>query len=293
MEIERRFTELRQDGRRLSGTAVRYGDLAQLPWGTERIEAGAFAPLGDVILNTLHDRQTPLARTDGGGLLLNDTTAALEVIAELPPTQAADDVLALVKRKVLRGLSIEFRADSERLEGDIRVIERARLSGVAVVDRPAYPDSAVEARQGGGGLGHIPFRQALDCDCHRGSCDQVRILDAVWPDGGDILAVAGNYSRAIGSRQRGSLTLTKTRAGLDVAVSEAAMKSTVGRELLEMADQVPIFARPIFDQALSQFVETGGVAVYLQMWIKGILIGPTDRNQGWPEFKLLPRPENN
>lgn len=145
---EIRFAALRRAGEReLSGQAIVYGDIARLPWGEERIEAGAFDPLGDVILNSQHDRNVPLARTGGGGLQLMDSAAALEVMAELPATRAADDVLELVRKKILRGLSIEFVTTAERMEGGVRVIERANLSGVAVVDRPAYSDSLVQARR--------------------------------------------------------------------------------------------------------------------------------------------------
>ena len=112
----------------------------------ERFTAGAFAPIGDVILNAQHDRRTPLART-GGGLELMDSADALEIRAEMPPTQAADDVLALVRANVLRGLSLEFEATAERVEAGVRVIDKARLSGIGVVDSPAYPQSEVEARE--------------------------------------------------------------------------------------------------------------------------------------------------
>ena len=145
----RRFFELRQAGdRRLAGTVMRYGDVAQIGAALrERFEPGAFAPIGDVILNAAHDRATPLARTDGGGLDLADSRGALELVADLPETTAANDVLALVRSGVLRGFSVEFLALRERFEGDLRVVERARLGGVAIVDRPAYPDSEVEARR--------------------------------------------------------------------------------------------------------------------------------------------------
>ena len=85
MNIERRYVELRQGpGRTLEGVAVVYGDHAKLPWGiTERIEPGAFQPLGDVILNAHHNRAAPLART-GGGLTLVDTPERLAFSAELP-----------------------------------------------------------------------------------------------------------------------------------------------------------------------------------------------------------------
>ena len=143
--IERRYCELRQDGRRLFGVAVQYGDVARLAWGSERIEAGAFAPVGDVILNAQHDRGRPLART-GAGLVVADDNRSLRIEAELPETRDADDVLALVRARVLLGLSIEFRAVSERLDGRVRVIERAKLSGIGIVDTPAYSSAEVEAR---------------------------------------------------------------------------------------------------------------------------------------------------
>ena len=109
---------------------------------------GAFAPLGDAILNAQHDRATPLARTDGGGLTLLDSEAALEIRAELPPTRSADDVLELVRAKVMRGLSIEFVALTERSEANVRIIERARLVGIGVVDTPRLSRvGMVEARR--------------------------------------------------------------------------------------------------------------------------------------------------
>ena len=148
MTVERRYVELRADaeGRVLRGTAVTYGDVATLPFGRERIEAGAFAPLGDVILNASHDRTAPLARTAGAGLDLADSAERLAFAATLPETRAADDVLALVRTGVMRGASIEMRVTAERVESGVRVIERAALTGIGIVDTPAYPASEIEAR---------------------------------------------------------------------------------------------------------------------------------------------------
>ena len=144
---ELRFCELRQAGDRgIEGDAVIYGDVAKLPWGSERIEAGAFSPLGDVMLNRQHERAAPLARTGGGGLQLTDTPEGLRIAADLPATRDAEDVLELVRRRILRGLSIEFETTGERFEGRVRIVERANLFAVAVVDSPAYPQSLIEAR---------------------------------------------------------------------------------------------------------------------------------------------------
>ena len=148
--MERRYCELRAvEGRAIEGVAVAYGDTARLPWGEERILPGAFGDVAqaDVVMNAQHDRGRPLARTGGGGLALADTAQALIVRATLPDTRAADDVLALVRANILRGLSIEFLPSAERIEGRVRVITAASLRGVAVVDTPGLSSK----RSGGAG----------------------------------------------------------------------------------------------------------------------------------------------
>ena len=145
--MERRFVELRADGERgLAGTVVRYGDVAELPWGSERFESGAFSDVAeaDVVLNRQHDRATLLARTPDS-MSLTDTPSELRMSAVLPATRDADDTLALVAARVLRGLSVEFRAVRERMDHNVRVIERAELHAIGVVDKPAYDDSTVSA----------------------------------------------------------------------------------------------------------------------------------------------------
>lgn len=146
---EFRFTELRAEPgtRNLSGIAVQYGDIARMPWGSERIEAGAFQSIGDILLNRQHDRGRPLARTNGGGLTLTDSSNALKMTATLPETRDSDDVLALVRSGVMRGLSTEFVAEDEEFSGSLRIIKRAKLVGLAVVDQGAYPASLVAQRE--------------------------------------------------------------------------------------------------------------------------------------------------
>ncbi len=149
-EVERRFFEMRWDGeRKLSGTALQYGDVAKLPWNEkERFEPGAFGALGnaDVILNVQHDRTRPIARTGGGGLTLRDDPQELAVSAELPNTRDADDALENVKQKILRGLSVEFIPKVTERDGDVLVIKKAELRAIAVVDKPAYPRSRLQPR---------------------------------------------------------------------------------------------------------------------------------------------------
>ena len=147
-DLERRYVELRadDDGRTLRGVAVTYGDVAKLPFGEERIEPGALE-FGDVILNAHHDRAAPLARTGGAGLTLSDSAERLAFTADLPETRDADDVLTLVRRGVMRGASIEMRVTGQRFEAGVRVIERATVSAIGIVDTAAYPASEIEARR--------------------------------------------------------------------------------------------------------------------------------------------------
>lgn len=154
-----------EEERRLSGTIVRYGEVARIAGGIrERIAPGAFGDLSaaDVILNAHHDRKRPLARAQGGGLELLDTAEALRMTAELPATAEAADVLNLVRARILRGLSVEMHVLKESRQLGIRVVERAVLADLAVVDRPAYVGSAVEARADAGegeGLPALPWWQ--------------------------------------------------------------------------------------------------------------------------------------
>ena len=134
----------------LSGTVIRYGDVAVLPFGKEIIDAGAFGDVAssDVILNRQHDRGKPLARTgEGGGLALVDSPVELRLQADLPETDTAREAITLVRSGVLRGFSVEFRALSEYTRDRILHVESAQLVGVALVDRPAYPDSQVLRHQ--------------------------------------------------------------------------------------------------------------------------------------------------
>lgn len=132
----------------LTGVAMRYGDTASLPWGRERFEPRSIVTAPDgVILNWQHDRSRPLARFPDGGLELVDGAEGLSIRAAIADTQAGRDAVALVRAGVARGLSVEFRADQERLEDGVRIVQRATLAGIAVVDDGAYDSAVVEAER--------------------------------------------------------------------------------------------------------------------------------------------------
>ena len=134
----------------LAGVAMPYGSVADLGGGLrERFDPGAFGPDvegADVMANWQHAREAPLARTGGGGLTLTDGPAALRAVLVLPATAAGRDVAELASRRVLRGFSVEFRSAVDRFEGSVRVVQRAVLTGLGVVDRPAYGDALASLR---------------------------------------------------------------------------------------------------------------------------------------------------
>ena len=101
---------------------------------------GAFGDVPSVLpLNLQHDESVIVVPEAA----LTDGPRDLSVRADLPEGSAA---LALVRRGALRGFSIEFHARAERREAGIRVIERAELTGLSIVDAPAYPESTAEVR---------------------------------------------------------------------------------------------------------------------------------------------------
>ena len=132
--------EFRVSGRTLTGRALVFGDIA--PEHRERFEPGAFgADVAAPVLNLQHD--AGMVILPAGGYVLEDSGHALEVRAELTEGSAA---LRLVQRGALNGFSVEFNARAERREDGIRVIERADLVGLALVDHAAYPQSTAEVR---------------------------------------------------------------------------------------------------------------------------------------------------
>ena len=200
--MEQLLTEIRQESERvLSGVLIRYGDEAKMPWGgRETFMPGAFGDVAqaDVILNLMHQRQRPLARTGGGGLTITDDNKEVRIRADLPRTKDADDALELVRTKVLRGLSSEFAPTNERNQGNLRIIYKARLGGMGLVDIPAYSQSKVEARNqidvsGDGLVVHYVLPDNL--------------ADLIGASDRDLALVMGDHSQPLAHRMAGTLKM--------------------------------------------------------------------------------------
>ena len=292
--------ELRVSGRTLSGTVLRYGDLS--PEHRERFAPGAFAPVPAVPLNLQHDRTIVLMPAERYALI--DSERALEVRAELPADSAA---LKLVRRGALNGFSVEFHSRSETRESGVRVIERAELVGVALVDEPSYPESAAEIRRRGGGggrgsrggrrgtfRGRVKAGRKVDCRCAPGDCLEALFLEGafdtltrqqVTESGRDVLAVVGEYQNAVGSAKRGGVRFWAGQNG-DLEFAVDIPDTARGAALMETFETVPVYARPVLDLDASDFDLVDRVATYRSAEVRALTIGPTDASKGWAPLVL-------
>ena len=133
------------DARRITGIAVRYGEIAEIVPGVEEVfERGAFRSISDRMNLTLqHRRELPLGIPEW-----DDGEEALRVSCLLPAGGRQDQALSDAAAGLLRGLSTEFyplTEEAEVISTDPHVVRyhvtTAALDGISIVDRPAYEGS--------------------------------------------------------------------------------------------------------------------------------------------------------
>lgn len=221
---EYRYSEItEQSGRTLHGTVLRYGDTSTAnEYGSpERFEAGAFGDVqnSDVSLNIQHNRDRLISRT-GSGLVLTDSPERLEIRATIVNTRDGDDALTMVEEGLLTGFSTEFFARRERTENRTRVISKAVMPRIGLVDDPAYSDSLVaEIRQAGEGISGAFL---YDTDSIISASGKVRkesiqpgaFSYAVRAPDREITLILGSPDKPLASKTAGSLKLTDTPTGL-------------------------------------------------------------------------------
>ena len=287
--------EFRVAGRTLSGVVMRYGDTS--PEYRERFLPGAFAPVPDVPLNVQHDPR--LVVLDPGKFMLADTERELRIRADLPVGSAA---LSLVRRGALSGFSIEFHARAERREAGVRVIGRAVLAGIGLVDQPSYPASKAEVRAKSGRTlrSRIPYDVSLSCECiaqrgpgSGGECiPEARFSkmageameDLIGGIERDILVIAGNYRRPLASASRGTLRATSTTGGLQIEVDLPT--GAIGDEIVAAHEAAGVIVRPLIDFDRSEFADTERGREYSRPHLRAFIVGATDTKTGWPDPKI-------
>ena len=290
---------------KLRGTAIAYGVATGPPKLAYRelVRAGAFGNVADldIVMNVQHVRSRAIARTGGGGLILYDSPTELKYEAVLPPTREAEDVVRLVRDRVLRGASIEFAvpANGERVINGTVNVEKARLSGLAVVDDGAYSEATVEARaelraEGQGITGaffyNIPHiisdRAAVDDGLRirqaRKSMVSSGAFDFGIQDGTrEISLLAGrSYDRPLASRLAGTLELDDTPEALRFSVATLPNTTYVSDLRSEIASGAGTFGvQPIYTippesavaAAVIEVEETGNPGIFIEIVREAIL----------------------
>ena len=240
--------------RTISGIAMPYNRTARIGSLRERFQPGAFGSdveAQDVRMDVQHDRSKILARTNGGGLSLSDSSKQLRFRAELPGTREADDVLELVARSVLRGASVEFVAREEHYKGRVRHVAAADLISVSVVDSPAYKNARIETRQRPGrGLSGSYKYGRLHITSATGKVRKTRLKAgalnfAVEDVTRDIpITFGSSLNSTLGTRATARFSSTSKAVGFSLA---QLPDTTAARDLVGLRDAgVPLYARPVY-----------------------------------------------
>ena len=291
--------ELRAEGRRLEGTILKYGEIS--PSHRERFLPGAFSldPGTTRWLDYRHDRTRILAHTEGGGLTLRDSPEALLLEAELPALPLSERALGEIASGALQGLSIEFHAESESREGNIRVVEKADLAGIGLVPSPSFPASRVETRAAGTLSTSIPWNHSLACECYgrgqsgetgKGMTSTIEFEEGSLEIPDDLVAIWKSFAAPLASTRKGTLRIGSGAAGLSI---ELDIPSTSwGDDIVAASRGVEIYARPVFDASeieATEIVRNGETIARLsRVPVRAILVGPTPNSDGWPEVDITP-----
>lgn len=163
-DIERRILcrEVRVDTTgdkpRIRGYAALFNTLSEDLGGfREQLQAGAFSDAlasSDVRALINHDANLVLGRNTSGTLTMREDASGLYIEVTPPETQAARDLVEVMKRGDVNQMSFAFTVGKEdqtwTREGTgpwLRTIKRVnRLYDVSVVTYPAYPQTTAAVR---------------------------------------------------------------------------------------------------------------------------------------------------
>ena len=302
MKTERLRTgsEIRAEGRKLSGTVMRFGDIS--PSHKERFEPGSIRMAEAVHLDLFHDVERAVAWMPGGGLELRQDNKALTLTAKLPPIPAADRAISEIKSGNVTGLSVEFQAIKEsRDAAGIRVIEDAVLSGIGIVKHPSYTQSSVEARRRSGRTmtARIPAGKKVACRCSGASCRFAKLvqegLQEAMDDAFDefqrtTIADFNSYNAPLASTQAGTLRGRTLKNG-DGEVEIDLPDDPTGAAVIAANESAGVVVRPYIDADAAESIVEGSTRVYTKMPIRAFLVSATDERDGWPASIIKPTPD--
>ena len=271
---------------RLSGVAMVYDQKARDR--PERFSPGAFTTgLNTAALNLQHDRDIELAAPPDT-LQWFDTPTELRLEARLKPGSAG---LALLERKALNALSVEFVSRRERRVRGVRVIDEAALVGVGLVDVSSYP-TRVEVRQDIPQWLTASIRTNLEltCSCQGPETRQVIFAPFAFLWGSDVLAFGGSrFSQALGSLRRETLVLDQDEDGLHIGLTAETAGTIAATELTESSRVSTVVARPILDMEKSDYVDVGDVRRFNEAYVRAVTIRavPADEAAGIEPVEIV------
>lgn len=146
VKIEKRYVELkaRETGEGFTGTLLNFSDIADKGDYRERVEAGGADLKENLMLNYMHDRNQPIARVGTEYLQIERNDKSIDVVLnKWPDTSVAKESKAQWKAGNMTGLSMEIVVDKASWEDDLRTIHSGTITGMALVDEPAYPMSEI------------------------------------------------------------------------------------------------------------------------------------------------------
>ena len=289
-------------GRTVTGPVVTYDEVAQDR--RERFTSGAFTSREDpLVLDIQHDPSLVAASTEDGTLTVTDGPRALEVRAELKDArqgQPGSGPLEMVRRGALRGLSAAFHAlDEHRAADGTRVIEKAHLVRIGLVDQGSYSGSRVElrARMGRTVSASIPSGRRLACECSGPGCRFAEFVGEAMAEAfdsafaahaeRDVTAVWARYDQPLASASKGTLRRTgPTEISVDLPDDPS------GRAVVAASESSGIVIRPYVDAAESQGAVEGETMRYSKVSIRSFVISSTDAREGWPTPTITATPDD-
>ena len=185
------------------------------------------------------------------------------------------------------------------------MIERAALTGLALVDRPAHPAAKAETRARSGRTlrAEIPIGQRLQCECQGPDCDAVEptpeSVDPIFTDsffGGAteriVAAYLENYSGPLASTSRGTLRGAIRGTGFEgrrPIVEIEFPDSAVGRDLIAAWEDSGIIVRPFVADMQGEIVD--GVRRVTGGRLRALIVSSTDARDGWDQPEIVRTPD--
>ncbi|PHM70740.1 HK97 family phage prohead protease [Xenorhabdus sp. KJ12.1] len=153
-DFEIRTASLSASDKKLTGYVIKWNSRSQVLWDefVEQFSPNAFsaslAASADIRALYEHDHMNLLGRTTSGTLQLAEDASGLRFELTPPDTQLGRDVLALVERGDISGMSFGFRAVKDQWDTSqtpyVRTVLEAELREITITSLPAYPESGVE-----------------------------------------------------------------------------------------------------------------------------------------------------